>query len=157
MVMQTKLVLDRNITHFLSSAQRLHIHEITPPRWQRNALDWFALFRCMLLFGIILRFLNKSVFQNWNGMVYLSLQTSFNLPIAVTFDPYTPRISLDSKKVLATEAFANMLKKNLTELLEQPVEARFKPREYPSVFIKSNTYALKCIEEVNCVPFYFSR
>ncbi|XP_012738086.2 E3 ubiquitin/ISG15 ligase TRIM25 isoform X1 [Fundulus heteroclitus] len=52
------------------------------------------------------------------------LQTSFNLPQAVSFDPYTPRISLDSKKVVQSEAFALTLKNYLTELLKHPVEAR---------------------------------
>uniref|UniRef100_A0A3Q2NTN7 Tripartite motif containing 25 n=1 Tax=Fundulus heteroclitus TaxID=8078 RepID=A0A3Q2NTN7_FUNHE len=52
------------------------------------------------------------------------LQTSFNLPQAVSFDPYTPRISLDSKKVVQSEAFALTLKNYLTELLKHPVDAR---------------------------------
>ncbi|KAM6942183.1 E3 ubiquitin/ISG15 ligase TRIM25-like isoform 2-T3 [Lycodopsis pacificus] len=52
------------------------------------------------------------------------LQASFNLPPAVTFEPYTPRITLDSKKVTATQAFAALLKEHLTEMLKQPVEAR---------------------------------
>ncbi|XP_014866416.1 E3 ubiquitin/ISG15 ligase TRIM25 isoform X3 [Poecilia latipinna] len=52
------------------------------------------------------------------------LQTSFNLPQAVSYDPYSPRITLDSKKVVQSEAFALTLKNYLTELLKQPVEAR---------------------------------
>ncbi|XP_044044676.1 E3 ubiquitin/ISG15 ligase TRIM25-like isoform X2 [Siniperca chuatsi] len=52
------------------------------------------------------------------------LQASFNLPKAIKFDLYTPRISLDSKKVTATQGFAAALKENLTEILKQPVEAR---------------------------------
>ncbi|XP_041839403.1 E3 ubiquitin/ISG15 ligase TRIM25 isoform X2 [Melanotaenia boesemani] len=52
------------------------------------------------------------------------LQTSFNLPQAVNFEPHTPRINLDSKKVLSFEDFAVSLKKHLTEILKQPVEAR---------------------------------
>lgn len=66
-------------------------------------------------------------------MMFLSSQNSFNLPPAVTFDPYTPRINLDSKKVMATQAFASALKEHLTEILKQPVEARLpiiKPGEY---------------------------
>ncbi|XP_026216093.1 E3 ubiquitin/ISG15 ligase TRIM25 isoform X2 [Anabas testudineus] len=61
------------------------------------------------------------------------LQNSFNLPPAVNFDPYTPRINLDSKKVIATQNFAAALKEHLTEILRQPVEARLpikKPGEY---------------------------
>ncbi|XP_060948136.1 E3 ubiquitin/ISG15 ligase TRIM25 [Limanda limanda] len=52
------------------------------------------------------------------------LQVSFNLPAAVNFDPYTPRINLDSKKVVANETFAVTLKDHLTELFNQPVESR---------------------------------
>ncbi|XP_034456738.1 E3 ubiquitin/ISG15 ligase TRIM25-like [Hippoglossus hippoglossus] len=52
------------------------------------------------------------------------LQVSCNLPAAANFDPYTPRISLDSKKVIASEAFAVTLKEHLTELFKQPVESR---------------------------------
>ncbi|XP_076585847.1 E3 ubiquitin/ISG15 ligase TRIM25-like isoform X1 [Chaetodon auriga] len=52
------------------------------------------------------------------------LQASFDMPRAVKFDPYAPRINLDSKKVTATQAFAAALKEHLTEVLKQPVEAR---------------------------------
>ncbi|XP_029998891.1 E3 ubiquitin/ISG15 ligase TRIM25 isoform X2 [Sphaeramia orbicularis] len=52
------------------------------------------------------------------------LKGSYQLPQAVNFDPYTPRISLDSKKVLASQAFTTALKEYLTELLNRPVEAR---------------------------------
>ncbi|KAM8772803.1 E3 ubiquitin/ISG15 ligase TRIM25 isoform 1-T2 [Acanthopagrus schlegelii] len=52
------------------------------------------------------------------------LQTSFDLPAAVNFDPYTPRVNLDSKKVIATQAFAAALKEHLTEIFKDPVEAR---------------------------------
>ncbi|XP_047198961.1 E3 ubiquitin/ISG15 ligase TRIM25 [Hippoglossus stenolepis] len=52
------------------------------------------------------------------------LQVSCNLPAAANSDPYTPRIHLDSKKVIASEAFAVTLKEHLTELFKQPVESR---------------------------------
>ncbi|XP_073330634.1 E3 ubiquitin/ISG15 ligase TRIM25-like isoform X2 [Pagrus major] len=52
------------------------------------------------------------------------LQASFNLPAATNFEPHTPRINLDSKKVTATQAFAAALKEHLTEIFKQPVEAR---------------------------------
>ncbi|MEQ2201452.1 hypothetical protein XENOCAPTIV_012648 [Xenoophorus captivus] len=52
------------------------------------------------------------------------LQTSFNLPQAVSYDPYTPRINLDSKKVVQSEAFTLTLKNYLMELFKHPVEAR---------------------------------
>uniref|UniRef100_A0A3B5LWP8 Tripartite motif containing 25 n=1 Tax=Xiphophorus couchianus TaxID=32473 RepID=A0A3B5LWP8_9TELE len=69
------------------------------------------------------------------------LQTSLNLPQAVSYDPYSPRITLDSKKVVQVEAFALTFKNYLTELLKQPVEARI-PKliagDYASTFIKPN-------------------
>ncbi|XP_074483828.1 E3 ubiquitin/ISG15 ligase TRIM25-like isoform X2 [Sebastes fasciatus] len=52
------------------------------------------------------------------------LQVSLDLPRAIKFDPHTPRINLDSKKVTATQAFSAALKEHLTEILKQPVEAR---------------------------------
>ncbi|XP_072319213.1 E3 ubiquitin/ISG15 ligase TRIM25 [Eucyclogobius newberryi] len=52
------------------------------------------------------------------------LQTTVNLPQAVNFDPYTPRINLDSKRLLASQAFATALKEYLKEIFKQPVESR---------------------------------
>uniref|UniRef100_A0A1A8CAI7 Tripartite motif containing 25 n=1 Tax=Nothobranchius kadleci TaxID=1051664 RepID=A0A1A8CAI7_NOTKA len=52
------------------------------------------------------------------------LQAPFNLPPAVNFDPYTPRLSLDSKKVKQSEAFTAALKNFLVELLKHPHETR---------------------------------
>ncbi|KAM8878291.1 E3 ubiquitin/ISG15 ligase TRIM25 isoform 1-T2 [Spinachia spinachia] len=52
------------------------------------------------------------------------LQASFTLPQAATFEPYTPRINIDSKKVTATQAFSALLKEYLTDIFKQPVEAR---------------------------------
>uniref|UniRef100_A0A671THS8 Tripartite motif containing 25 n=1 Tax=Sparus aurata TaxID=8175 RepID=A0A671THS8_SPAAU len=52
------------------------------------------------------------------------LQASFDLPAAHNFDPHTPRINLDSKKVIATQAFAAALREHLTEIFKHPVEAR---------------------------------
>ncbi|XP_023262653.1 E3 ubiquitin/ISG15 ligase TRIM25-like isoform X2 [Seriola lalandi dorsalis] len=67
--------------------------------------------------------------EDINGLLSQSqtpsfLQASFDLPWVVKFEPYIPRISLDSKKVTATQAFAVALKEHLTETLKQPVEAR---------------------------------
>ncbi|KAM4585347.1 E3 ubiquitin/ISG15 ligase TRIM25-like isoform 1-T2 [Odontesthes bonariensis] len=52
------------------------------------------------------------------------LQASFELPKVVKFDPYPPRINLDSKKVTAAQSFAAVLRESLTEILAQPFEAR---------------------------------
>lgn len=51
------------------------------------------------------------------------------MPRAVKFDPYTPRITLDSKEVMAMQAFAAALKEYLTEIFKEPVEVRLlKPK-----------------------------
>ncbi|XP_026025602.1 E3 ubiquitin/ISG15 ligase TRIM25-like [Astatotilapia calliptera] len=52
------------------------------------------------------------------------LQASVVLPKVVKFEPHVPRISLDSKKVIATQSFAAALRETLMEMLKQPVEAR---------------------------------
>ncbi|CAL9700873.1 unnamed protein product [Knipowitschia caucasica] len=52
------------------------------------------------------------------------LQCKINLPHAVNFDPYTPRINLDSKRVLASQDFGTTLKNYLMEVFKQPVESR---------------------------------
>lgn len=52
------------------------------------------------------------------------LQATFSLPQSVGFEPYTPRVNLDSKKVLASQAFVTALKEYLKEIYRQPVEAR---------------------------------
>ncbi|XP_054896810.1 E3 ubiquitin/ISG15 ligase TRIM25-like isoform X2 [Poeciliopsis prolifica] len=52
------------------------------------------------------------------------LQASFELPRVVKFDPHTPRINLDSKRVMATQSFAATLQENLMTLFTQPFEAR---------------------------------
>ncbi|XP_074550024.1 E3 ubiquitin/ISG15 ligase TRIM25-like isoform X2 [Halichoeres trimaculatus] len=65
------------------------------------------------------------------------LQTSFYLPKVVNFDPYPPRVSLDTKKVTSTQACAAALKDHLTELLKQPAEDRLqtlKPGEKSEPF-----------------------
>uniref|UniRef100_A0A3Q3RSL9 Tripartite motif containing 25 n=1 Tax=Mastacembelus armatus TaxID=205130 RepID=A0A3Q3RSL9_9TELE len=62
------------------------------------------------------------------------LQASLNLPPAVNFEPYAPRINLDSKKVTMTQGFAVALKVHLIEILKQPLESRL-PIIKP-VFIK---------------------
>uniref|UniRef100_A0A8C4F413 Tripartite motif containing 25 n=1 Tax=Dicentrarchus labrax TaxID=13489 RepID=A0A8C4F413_DICLA len=66
------------------------------------------------------------------------LKASFDLPRVVKFDPYAPRVHLDSKKVMASQAFAAALKERLTEILTQPVEARLlmlKPGEHTGTFL----------------------
>lgn len=55
---------------------------------------------------------------------FISPQTSFELPQVAKFDPYTPRINLDSANVKQSKTFAASLKKYLTESLKLPPEAR---------------------------------
>ncbi|XP_063333007.1 E3 ubiquitin/ISG15 ligase TRIM25-like isoform X3 [Pelmatolapia mariae] len=52
------------------------------------------------------------------------LQASVVLPKVVKFEPHVPRISLDSKKVIATQSFAAALRETLMAMLKEPVEAR---------------------------------
>ncbi|CAI5679091.1 unnamed protein product [Oreochromis niloticus] len=52
------------------------------------------------------------------------LQASVVLPKVVKFEPHVPRITLDSKKVIATQSFAAALRETLMEMLKEPVEAR---------------------------------
>uniref|UniRef100_A0A8C5GLL3 E3 ubiquitin/ISG15 ligase TRIM25-like n=1 Tax=Gouania willdenowi TaxID=441366 RepID=A0A8C5GLL3_GOUWI len=52
------------------------------------------------------------------------LKASFELPKVVKSEPHVPRVTLDSKKVLAIQTFADSLKESLTETFKQPVEAR---------------------------------
>lgn len=66
------------------------------------------------------------------------LQTAFNLPQAVNFDPYTPRINLDSKRVQTSQAFATGLKEHLREVLKQPLEARI-PMIKQDVVVEANS------------------
>ena len=56
--------------------------------------------------------------------LFFCLQASVNLPKAASFDPYTPQINLDSKKVKATQDFCADLKEHLTEMFKPPVEDR---------------------------------
>ncbi|KAL7825836.1 hypothetical protein SRHO_G00335740 [Serrasalmus rhombeus] len=52
------------------------------------------------------------------------LQTNMDLPSVVTFDPYAPRINLDSKCVIAHHACIVALKEQISKILQQPVENR---------------------------------
>ncbi|XP_024252349.1 E3 ubiquitin/ISG15 ligase TRIM25 isoform X1 [Oncorhynchus tshawytscha] len=60
------------------------------------------------------------------------LQASVDMPAAVAFDPYTPKVNLDSKALAAWHAYSAVLREHLTHVLKQPVEARLqilKPAE----------------------------
>lgn len=57
-------------------------------------------------------------------MVVIASQVSFDLPWTAKFDPQSPQISLDSKKVTMTQAFAVALKEPLMEIFKEPVECR---------------------------------
>ncbi|KAL6455712.1 hypothetical protein MHYP_G00355630 [Metynnis hypsauchen] len=52
------------------------------------------------------------------------LQTNVDLPSVVSFDPYAPRINLDSKCVIAYHANIVALKELISKILQQPVENR---------------------------------
>lgn len=55
---------------------------------------------------------------------FISFQTSFELPQAANFDPYTPRIKLDSANVKQSKDFPAALKKYLMESFKLPLEER---------------------------------
>ncbi|XP_028313342.1 E3 ubiquitin/ISG15 ligase TRIM25-like [Gouania willdenowi] len=57
-----------------------------------------------------------------NTMAFL--QASVDIPQAASFDPFAPRINLDSKKVIVSNTFAVSLKEHLVEIFKQPLEAR---------------------------------
>uniref|UniRef100_A0A3B4EL77 Uncharacterized protein n=1 Tax=Pygocentrus nattereri TaxID=42514 RepID=A0A3B4EL77_PYGNA len=52
------------------------------------------------------------------------LETNMDLPSVVTFDPYAPRINLDSKCIIAHHACIVALKEQISKILQQPVENR---------------------------------
>ncbi|XP_072539430.1 E3 ubiquitin/ISG15 ligase TRIM25 isoform X3 [Salminus brasiliensis] len=52
------------------------------------------------------------------------LQASVDMPSVVAFDPYAPRINLDSKAVIAYHACVVSLKEQISKILSQPVENR---------------------------------
>ncbi|KAL7890922.1 hypothetical protein AOLI_G00003980 [Acnodon oligacanthus] len=52
------------------------------------------------------------------------LQATVDLPSVVNFDPYAPRINLDSKCVIAHHACIIALKEQISKILQQPVENR---------------------------------
>lgn len=61
------------------------------------------------------------------------LQATANLPSAAQYEPFSPRLNLDSRKVTATLGFAAGLKEQLVEMMKQPVEERrlqLKPLEH---------------------------
>lgn len=59
-----------------------------------------------------------------NQSVFMSAQTSFDLPAVVKFDPHTPKINLDSARVKARQTFADELKNLLTQTFQEPVDVR---------------------------------
>uniref|UniRef100_A0A674BJS2 RING-type E3 ubiquitin transferase n=1 Tax=Salmo trutta TaxID=8032 RepID=A0A674BJS2_SALTR len=52
------------------------------------------------------------------------LQASVDMPAVVAFDPYTPKVNLDSKALAVLHAYSAVLREHLTHVLKQPVEAR---------------------------------
>ncbi|XP_045074654.1 E3 ubiquitin/ISG15 ligase TRIM25 isoform X2 [Coregonus clupeaformis] len=73
------------------------------------------------------------------------LQASFDMPSVVAFDPYTPKVNLDSKAVAAWHAYSAVLREHLTHVLKQPVEARLqilKPAERFAPPLLPNSYEM---------------
>ncbi|XP_053354280.1 E3 ubiquitin/ISG15 ligase TRIM25 isoform X1 [Clarias gariepinus] len=53
------------------------------------------------------------------------LQASVEMPSVVNFDPYTPRINLDSKRIIAYHSSIVSLKEHIMRILREPAENRF--------------------------------
>lgn len=87
-----------------------------------------------------------------------SSQAAFDLPKVVKFDPYAPRISLDSERVIAVQSFASALQDSLVLILSQPFEDRMtllKPgKSELEVFCRSNK---NMFEEANVLLFLQKR
>lgn len=52
------------------------------------------------------------------------MQASVQLPSVVNFDPYSPRINLDSKRIIAYHNSVIGLKEQINKILREPVENR---------------------------------
>lgn len=52
------------------------------------------------------------------------VQASVEMPSVVNFDPYSPRINLDSKRVIAYHSSVVALKEQMNKILREPVENR---------------------------------
>ncbi|XP_048870949.1 E3 ubiquitin/ISG15 ligase TRIM25 isoform X3 [Brienomyrus brachyistius] len=55
---------------------------------------------------------------------FMFLQAKVNLPRAVDINPYAPRVSVNSRQVIASEDYVLALKKFFENLLKEPVEKR---------------------------------
>lgn len=53
------------------------------------------------------------------------MQASVEMPSVVNFDPYTPRINLDSKRIIAYHSSIVSLKEHIMRILREPAENRF--------------------------------
>lgn len=52
------------------------------------------------------------------------MQASVEMPSVVNFDPYSPRINLDSKRIIAYHSNIVNLKEQIHKILREPVENR---------------------------------
>ncbi|KAK1798943.1 hypothetical protein P4O66_007213, partial [Electrophorus voltai] len=74
------------------------------------------------------------------------LQASVHMPSEVNFDPYAPRINLDSKQVIAFHSSIVLLKDMISKVLKQQVEMRvsaFKPDSGADEDIRPTSPGLK--------------
>ncbi|XP_026868177.2 E3 ubiquitin/ISG15 ligase TRIM25 isoform X2 [Electrophorus electricus] len=74
------------------------------------------------------------------------LQASVHMPSEVNFDPYAPRINLDSKQVIAFHSSIVLLKDMISKVLKQQVEMRvsaFKPDSGAGEDIRPTSPGLK--------------
>lgn len=61
------------------------------------------------------------------------------MPAVVAFDPYTPKVNLDSKALAVWHAYSAVLREHLTHVLKQPVEARLQ-------ILKPGVCVYKCMK-----------
>ncbi|KAM8879857.1 E3 ubiquitin/ISG15 ligase TRIM25-like [Spinachia spinachia] len=109
----------------------------TSPEEQRNTMELGLRDKLGLLDGQIEK-TETAVFQIKDQQS--KLKATFDFKTKKFNEPSVPRINLGSEKVTVTQAFSALLKKHLTEILQQPVEARLlilKP-ELNSSFIASD-------------------
>ncbi|TVH12527.1 E3 ubiquitin/ISG15 ligase TRIM25 [Bagarius yarrelli] len=72
------------------------------------------------------------------------LQVSVELPSVVNFDPYSPRITLDSKRVIAFHSSIVSLKEQINKILREPVEYRIS-------ILKPGVCVCVCVCVLSCI------
>ncbi|XP_034044599.1 E3 ubiquitin/ISG15 ligase TRIM25-like [Thalassophryne amazonica] len=80
------------------------------------------------------------------------LEAAVDLPAAVKFEPFVPRVNLDSKKVTAVQTSAVGLKKHLTEVFKQPFEARLPLPEVNTGIVQTGEFTVNTDRQTPMMP-----